>query len=170
MSTELISLVSSEDAPVQRPSSLRSPLTKFIRSLGGDRSNQETSDDNHLRYPLKIRYTGRAGGVHTLFTSSSEAREVWKTRIEKLLRAHKSASETYKVGILITFSLKLRSSSIQFFKLVPIALETSVSPAADNPSTYGEKGFTRNATCSVPFGKLLHDNIGLRCSYFSISR
>lgn len=103
MFMDLVSLVGSDDAPVQKPSSLRSPLTKFIRSISGDRSIQETSDDDQLRYPLKIRYTGRAGGVHTLFASSSEAREAWKSWIEKLLRARKSASEAYTVGVLITF-------------------------------------------------------------------
>jgi hypothetical protein len=108
MLVDLISLLSSDDAPVQRPTGLRLPLSKIVRSIVGSHNKQKSLDDVRLVYPLKIQYAGRAGGIHTLFAPSSETRQEWKDSIEKALRIRKPTQESDQVN---TLSILLRHHS-----------------------------------------------------------
>lgn len=109
MSIGLVSLLNSDEAPLQKPSSLRSPLSKFVRSMAGTggRGNRELSEEISLVYPFQFRYVGRASGVHTLFASSLEAQEEWKTNIEKALSAHNAIQESNQVWGPITSEITL---------------------------------------------------------------
>lgn len=142
---DLLNLASFTDPPIQRSTSI------LRLGLG---SNKHTDDrgtpsalgsgvpdsagDPRLLYPCTIHYTGRLGGLYTLFTESPQARAEWKQKLDEALVLRKVVQESNKV-----------------FEMDPLSTDTFLVPtlSASNtaPSWNHENAFTGKVTCSVPF-------------------
>ncbi|KAI6112968.1 CNH domain-containing protein [Pisolithus sp. B1] len=142
---DLLNLASFNDPPIQRSTSI------LRLGLG---SNKHTDDrgtpsalgsgvpdsagDPRFLYPCTIHYTGRLGGIYTLFTESQQARAEWKQKVDEALVLRKVVQESNKV-----------------FEMEPLSTDTFSVPtlSASNtaPSWNHENALTGKVTCSVPF-------------------
>ncbi|KAI6006684.1 CNH domain-containing protein [Pisolithus orientalis] len=142
---DLLNLASFTDAPIQRSTSI------LRLGLGGNKHADDrgtpsapgsgmpdSAGDPRLLYPCTIYYSGRLGGLHTLFTESQQARSEWKQKLEEALGLRKVVQESNKV-----------------FEMDPLSTDTFFIPtlSASNtaPSWNHENAFTGKVTCSVPF-------------------
>lgn len=102
----------------------------------------ESAVDSRLVYPCTIHYSGRLGGLYTLFTESPQARAEWKQKLEEAIGLRKVVQESNKV-----------------FEMEPLSTDTFLVPAisasATAPSWNHENSFTGKVTCSVPFSECL---------------
>lgn len=143
---DLLNLASFSDPPIQRSTSiLRLGLGGGNRHID-DRPGPATpggaapdsASDSRLVYPCTIHYSGRLGGLYTLFTESQQGRTDWKQKLEEALGLRKIVQESNKV-----------------FEMEPLSTDTFFVPtlSASNtaPSWNHENAFTGKVTCSVPF-------------------
>jgi len=102
----------------------------------------DNASDSRLVYPCTIHYSGRLGGLYTLFTESQQGRTDWKQKLEEALGLRKVVQESNKV-----------------FEMEPLSTDTFFVPtlSASNtaPSWNHENAFTGKVTCSVPFSKYI---------------
>ncbi|KAH7890998.1 CNH domain-containing protein [Phlebopus sp. FC_14] len=141
---DLLNLASFNDQPIQRGTSI------LRLGLGGSRHTEgagptspgsgvpDSAGDSRLVYPCTIHYSGRLGGLYTLFTESHQARAEWKQKLEEAIGLRKVVQESNKV-----------------FEMEPLSTDTFFVPAlsasAAAPSWNHENYFTGKVTCSVPF-------------------
>jgi hypothetical protein len=100
-----LTLLSFNDAPIQRNTSLLSGL----RSGGGrvapssqldmNYNNKEPAEavDHRLVYPCGVYHSGRVGGHYQLFTESANTRAEWKQKLEEAIGLRKVVLENNKV-------------------------------------------------------------------------
>ncbi|KAL4062545.1 CNH domain-containing protein [Scleroderma citrinum] len=142
---DLLNLASFSDPPTQRSTSiLRLGLggNKHTDDRGGPSTPgsgaPDSAGDSRLVYPCTIHYSGRLGGLYTLFTESQQGRAEWKQKLEEALGLRKVVQESNKV-----------------FEMEPLSTDTFFVPtlSASNtaPSWNHESAFTGKVTCSVPF-------------------
>ncbi|KAG6332497.1 hypothetical protein ID866_6590 [Astraeus odoratus] len=143
---DLLNLASFGDSPIQRGTSiLRLGLgggNRHADDRGGPATPgngvPDSAGDSRLVYPCTIHYSGRLGGLYTLFTESQQSRAEWKQKLEEALGLRKVVQESNKV-----------------FEMEPLSTDTFVAPtpsaSSAAPSWNHENGFTGKVTCSVPF-------------------
>ncbi|KAG8221089.1 hypothetical protein J3R82DRAFT_2607 [Butyriboletus roseoflavus] len=98
----------------------------------------DSAVDSRLVYPCTIHYSGRLGGLYTLFTETPQARAEWKQKLEEAIGLRKVVQESNKV-----------------FEMEPLSTDTffipAISVSTTAPSWNHENSFTGKVTCSVPF-------------------
>ncbi|KAF8141438.1 CNH domain-containing protein [Boletus edulis] len=140
---DLLNLTSFLDPPTQRSTGI---LRLGLGNRHGDSAAPATpgsgmpdsATDSRLVYPCTIHYSGRLGGLYTLFTESPQARVEWKQKLEEAIGLRKVVQESNKV-----------------FEMEPLSTDTffvpAISASATTPSWNHENSFTGKVTCSVPF-------------------
>ncbi|KAF8548709.1 Dbl homology domain-containing protein [Imleria badia] len=140
---DLLNLTSFLDPPTQRSAGI---LRLGLGNRHGDGAGPttpgsgmpESATDSRLVYPCTIHYSGRLGGLYTLFTESPQARADWKQKLEEAIGLRKVVQESNKV-----------------FEMEPLSTDTffvpAISASATAPSWNHENSFTGKVTCSVPF-------------------
>ncbi|KAG6381762.1 hypothetical protein JVT61DRAFT_368 [Boletus reticuloceps] len=140
---DLLNLTSFLDPPTQRSTGI---LRLGLGNRHGDSTAPATpgsgmpdsATDSRLVYPCTIHYSGRLGGLYTLFTESPQARAEWKQKLEEAIGLRKVVQESNKV-----------------FEMEPLSTDTffvpAISASATTPSWNHENSFTGKVTCSVPF-------------------
>ncbi|KAG9313170.1 hypothetical protein JVU11DRAFT_6624 [Chiua virens] len=140
---DLLNLTSFLDPPTQRSTGiLRLGLGNRHGDPGGPTTPgsgaPDSAVDSRLVYPCTIHYSGRLGGLYTLFTESPQARAEWKQKLEEAIGLRKVVQESNKV-----------------FEMEPLSTDTffvpAISASATTPSWNHENSFTGKVTCSVPF-------------------
>ncbi|KAF9232409.1 CNH domain-containing protein [Melanogaster broomeanus] len=142
---DLLNLASFSDPPTQRSTSiLRLGLGGGNRHADGGvpatpgSGMPESAGDSRLIYPCTIHYSGRLGGLYTLFTESQQARAEWRQKLEEAIGLRKVVQESNKV-----------------FEMDPLSTDTFFMPAISAstaaPAWNPENSFTGKVTCSVPF-------------------
>ncbi|KIK80164.1 hypothetical protein PAXRUDRAFT_159376 [Paxillus rubicundulus Ve08.2h10] len=141
---DLLNLASFSDTATQRS-------TGILRlGLGGNRHTDggvpatpgnnvpESAGDSRTVYPCTIHYSGRLGGLYTLFTESQQARTEWKQKLEEAMGLRKIVQESNRV-----------------FEMDPLSTDTffmpAISASTTAPSWNHDTSFTGKVTCSVPF-------------------
>jgi hypothetical protein len=142
---DLLNLPSFLDPPTQRSAGI---LRLGLGNRHGDGGAPTTpgsgvpdsAGDSRLVYPCTIHYSGRLGGVYTLFSESPQARAEWKQKLEEAIGLRKVVQESNKV-----------------FEMEPLSTDTffvpAISASATTPSWNHENSFTGKVTCSVPFSE-----------------
>jgi hypothetical protein len=140
---DLLNLTSFLDPPTQRSTGI---LRLGLGNRHGDSAGPtspgstlpESATDSRLVYPCTIHYSGRLGGLYTLFTETPQARTEWKQKLEEAIGVRKVVQESNKV-----------------FEMEPLSTDTffvpAISASTTAPSWNHENSFTGKVTCSVPF-------------------
>lgn len=141
---DLLNLASFNDQAIQRSQSI------LRLGLGGNKHADDRAGpaalgngvpdnpDSRLVFPCTIHYSGRLGGLCTLFTESQQARNEWKQKLEEALALRKIVQESNKV-------FEMEALSTETFYVPPLSANTTA------PSWNHENSFTGKVTCSVPF-------------------
>lgn len=143
---DLLNLASFNDQAIQRSQSI------LRLGLGGNKHADDRAGpaalgngvpdnpDSRLVFPCTIHYSGRLGGLCTLFTESQQARNEWKQKLEEALALRKIVQESNKV-------FEMEALSTETFYVPPLSANTTA------PSWNHENSFTGKVTCSVPFSR-----------------
>lgn len=92
-------------------------------------------------YPCTLYYSGRLGGLYTLYAETGQARTEWKGKLEEALAMRKVVADSNKV-----------------FDLATLSVDTFPTPSLVQGPAVAQAGFTGKVTCSVPFSEWI-----LRC-------
>ncbi|EIW75246.1 hypothetical protein CONPUDRAFT_85508 [Coniophora puteana RWD-64-598 SS2] len=112
-----------------------------VSPVGGNMPESSTSDSRAV-YPCTIYYTGRLGGLVTLYAESAQARAEWKGKLEEALGLRKVVQESNKV-------FEMEALSTDTF-LMPTVSTGSSNIGSQQPA-WNENAITGKVTCSVPF-------------------
>ncbi|KAF8316675.1 Dbl-like domain-containing protein [Clavulina sp. PMI_390] len=136
---ELLTLLSFNEAPIQRSTSLLSNLR------GGRSTNaaaaaayapmEQGPADHRLVFPCSVYHSARVGGHYLIFAESDQARAEWKDKLEEAINIRKVVLENNKA-----------------FEVNTISKDTFVIPMqmATSPQTWNDSAFTGKVTCSIP--------------------
>lgn len=101
---ELLTVLSFNDAPIQRSTSLLSGLrggsSRVAAASSAELSyNREPAEavDHRLVYPCSVYHSGRVGGHYQLFAESDKVRTEWKQKLDEANGLRKVVLENNKV-------------------------------------------------------------------------